>query len=272
MNTTPSPESKIFTIFLADDHAMVREGLRLLIENEPDLKVTGEAGDGLEVLRCLEHNPPDILVTDVVMPGLDGLEVCLQVGRRFPQVRVVVLSMHGDATCVARALQNGAMGYVLKSSRMIDLIRAVREVLAGRKYLSSGLSDATREAVAYFQTMGQIHLDRYEGLTAREREVLQLASEGNTNKEIGARLFISPRTVESHRFNVMRKLRLRNHADLIRYVIQNGPTLMPATARVNREPAPAQNQAAPADSPPQYPANPPGTPPPSHPSAGPCGP
>jgi two-component system response regulator NreC len=202
------------TIALADDHHIVRQGLRRLLEDEPDFQVVGDTGDGLEALQ------PDVLVIDLAMPGLSGLEVTRQVCQRSPQTRVIILSMYANEAYVLEALKNGAAGYVLKESSGVDLVLAMREALAGRRYLSPPLSEHAIEA--YLKKVDTGPPDPYETLTAREREVLHLAAEGHTNNQIAKRLSISPRTVETHRANLMRKLGLNNHAELIRYALGRG--------------------------------------------------
>ena len=208
------------TIMLADDHKIVRQGLRALLEAEPDFHLVGETGDGLEAVQLAERLCPDVLVLDLMMPGLGGLEVTLQVGKRSPQTRVIILSMHADEAYVLEALRNGAAGYVLKESSADELVQAVREVVAGRRFLSSPLSE--RAIDAYVSKAQEVVLDRYETLTAREREVLHLAAEGHTNAEVADRLSISSRTAETHRANMMRKLALRSQTDLIRYALRRG--------------------------------------------------
>jgi DNA-binding NarL/FixJ family response regulator len=208
-------------IVLADDHRVVREGFKALLQTQPDFEVIGETGDGLEAVRLVEQRKPHILVADLMMPGLNGLEVARQVGQRSPRTRVVVLSMHAHEAYVLEALKNGACAYVIKDASACDLVRAVREALAGRRYLSPPLCEPSIENYAQ-RVRGSDTLDLYDTLTNREREVLHLAAEGHTNVEIGNRLFISPRTVESHRANVMHKLRLRSQVDLVRYALQRG--------------------------------------------------
>ena len=208
------------TIVLADDHHVVRQGLRSLLEAEPDFSIVGEAGDGLEAAQLVERLQPDVLVLDLMMPGLNGLEVTRQVSQRSPQTHVVILSMHPNEAYVLEALRAGAAAYVIKESTSAELVRAVREAVAGRRYLSPPLSE--RAIKAYMQKAESAALDPYETLTAREREVLHLAAEGHNNAEIADRLFISRRTVETHRANLMRKLGLRSQTDLIRYALQRG--------------------------------------------------
>jgi len=206
------------TILLADDHHVVRQGLRVLLEAQPDFQLVGEAGDGLEAVQLTERLRPDVLIIDLVMPSLNGLEATRQVSQRSPHTRVVILSMHANEAYVLEALRNGAAGYVLKDSSAADLVHAVREVVAGRRYLSPPLSERAIEA--YMQKASDVTLDPYEMLTNREREVLHLAAEGYTNTEIADQLSISPRTAETHRANLMHKLGLRTHTDLIRYALR----------------------------------------------------
>jgi len=208
------------TILLADDHQVVRQGLRALLEAEPDFQIIGEAGDGLETLRLVERFKPQVLILDLMMPGVNGLEVTRQIHQRFPETAIVVLSMHSNEAYVLEALRNGAAGYVLKETGITDLVRAVREALAGRRYLSPPLS--ARAIDSYVQKAQAATLDPYETLTTREREVLQLAAQGLTNAEIANRLSISPRTAETHRTNLMRKLELNTQIDLIRFALKRG--------------------------------------------------
>ena len=213
-------EVNMITILLADDHSIVRQGLRALLEVEPDFYIVGEAADGLEVTQLIEYLRPDVLVLDLMMPGLDGLEVTRRVNQRSPQTRIIILSMYGNEAYVVEVLRNGAAGYVLKKSTADELVRAVRAVVAGQRYLSPPLSEQIIET--YMQKADESTQDLYDLLTAREREVLYLVAEGHTNAEIAAQLFISSRTVEMHRANLMRKLDLRSQADLIRYALRRG--------------------------------------------------
>ena len=208
------------TIVLADDHHIVRQGLRALLEGQPDFQLVGEAGDGLEAVQLTERLKPDVLIIDLMMPSLNGLEATRQISQRSSHTRVVILSMHADEAYVLEALRNGAVGYVLKDSSAADLVHAVREVVAGRRYLGSPLSE--RAIAAYIQKASDVALDPYEMLTNREREVLHLAAEGYTNTEIADQLSISPRTAETHRANLMHKLGLHTHTDLIRYALRRG--------------------------------------------------
>ncbi len=212
------------TIVLADDHPIVRQGLRALFEVEKDLKVIGEAGDGLEAVRSVEALNPGVLVLDLMMPGLNGLDVLKQIRKRSPHTHTVILSMYENEAYVLEALSNGASAYVLKDSSSSDLVQAVREAAAGRRYLSPQLS--ARAIEVYQEKAKAATLDRYDTLTVREREVLHLAAEGLTNTEIAIRFGISSRTAETHRSNLMHKLDLHTQADLIRFALRRGIILM----------------------------------------------
>jgi two-component system, NarL family, response regulator NreC len=207
-------------IVLADDHPVVRHGVRSLLQSDADLAVIGEASDGIETVQMVEKLQPDVLVVDLMIPGLNGLEITRQVRQRSPNTRIIILSMHANEPYVLEALKNGASGYVLKDSSGTDLIQAVRLVAAGQRYLSPPLSE--RAVEAYMMKSQETAFDAYEGLTDREREVLHLAAEGLSNPDIAGRLSISPRTVETHRANLMRKLGLKTQTDLIRYALKRG--------------------------------------------------
>ena len=208
------------TIIIADDHAVTRQGLRTMLEKRLDAEIVAEVRDGLEALRKLEAHTPDVLILDLALPGLNGLDVCMQAKRRVPNTRIVVVSMHSDDPYVVQALQNGADAYVLKGAGADELIEAVRSAMHGDTYLSSALPDALHEEAREGKDVSPS--DRYELLTEREREVFQLVAEGYTSREIGERLYISRRTVDKHRQNVMAKLNLRNQADVIRFALQRG--------------------------------------------------
>jgi two-component system, NarL family, response regulator NreC len=212
------------TILLADDHPVVRLGVRTLLQAEADFELVGEADDGLAVVPLVESQQPDVLVLDLMLPNLSGLEITRQVTQRWPRTRIVILSMHANEAYVLEALRNGAAGYVLKGSNARDLVRAVREVAAGGRYLSPPLSEHTLKAYAH-KTESPT-LDPYETLTTREREVLHLAAAGLTSPGIAARLFISRRTVETHRANLMHKLGLETQTDLVRYALRRGILLL----------------------------------------------
>jgi DNA-binding NarL/FixJ family response regulator len=208
------------SIILADDHPIVRCGLRALLESESDFSIVGEASDGLEAVRLVEQVKPEVLILDLTMPGLSGLEALRILRDRAPGTRVVILSMHSNKAFVAEALKNGATGYVLKGSTEDDLIHAVRDAAAGKRFLSPPVTAIAVDA--YIEQARAGPFDPHDTLTAREREVLQLAAEGNTSSEIAARLHISHRTVENHRAHLMQKLGLQNQTELVRYALQRG--------------------------------------------------
>lgn len=211
----------MINILLADDHQVVREGFRALLKIEKDICIVGEAGDGIEAVRLAEQLKPDVVVADLMMPSLNGIEVARQITTRVPGTKVVILSMHASEAYVLESLRNGASAYVLKDASSADLVRAVREAIAGRRYLSPPLSELAIQAYVE-KTRKTDSLDLHDTLTSREREVLQQGAEGHTNTEIAARLCISPRTVETHRANLMHKLGLRSQTELVRYAIQRG--------------------------------------------------
>ena len=208
------------TIVLADDHHVLRHGLRVLLETKPEFRVVGEAEDGIQATEMLESLHPDVLVLDVMMPKLNGLEVTRQARKLSPQTGVVMLSMYEDEAYVIEALRAGAKAYVLKSSTSDELVSAIREAAIGRRYLSPPLSE--RAIQAYMQTAEDTALDLPELLTSREREVLQLAAEGYTAAQIAATLSISQRTAQTHRTNLMHKLGLHTQTQLMRYAIRKG--------------------------------------------------
>jgi DNA-binding NarL/FixJ family response regulator len=207
-------------IILADDHPILRQGLRSVIEAEPGLQLLGEASSGVEALKLIEKHQPNVVVADLMMPDLNGLEITRQVADRFPRTAVVILSMHADEAYIIQALQNGARGYVLKDAPSSCLIEGIREVYTGRRYLSPPLSD---RALDIFSKQSQAETnDPLLTLTTREREVLQLTAEGRTSSEIASLLHISRRTVETHRANLMTKLGLANQSEVIRFALRHG--------------------------------------------------
>lgn len=208
------------TILLVEDHAVVREGIRFLLERQPDFKVIAVSGEGLEAIQLAEELDPDVLILDLVLPGVNGMEVVRQVKRRSPRTKIVILSMYDDMGYVLDVFQNGASAYVLKSASALHLEEAVRAALQGSQYLSPPLLMTDVDKYAE-KTRGGT-LDPYETLTTREREVLELSAKGNTIPEIASRLFVSPRTAETHRANLMRKLDLDNQTDLVRYAVKRG--------------------------------------------------
>ncbi len=209
----------MISVVLSDDHHIVRQGLRKLLEGQPEVRVIGEAADGAEAVRLVEQLRPDVLVVDIIMGGMNGIEVTRQVKRLWPKTRVVVLSMHAEEEFVADALRAGARAYVLKDSVAGDLLLAVREAFAGRRYLTPRLLEHCIEG--YLQQEGP-PAGPLRSLTLREREVLHLVAQGLSNIEMAARLCVSRRTIEGHRAHMMKKLGLRNQAQLLRYALDAG--------------------------------------------------
>jgi DNA-binding NarL/FixJ family response regulator len=208
------------SIVLADDHRIVLEGLYALLDAEPDFDVIGKTGDGLKTLDLVNKINPDVLVLDLMMPGINGLEVARQLHKQTPNTKIIVLSMYDDEGFVLEALSHGVSGYVLKDEGSDALIQAIREVQNGHRYLSPSL--ANRAIDVYEQMTKAKTTDKYETLTTREREVFHLSAEGLTNSEIAERLGISVRTAETHRSHLMQKLDIHNQADLTRYAIRRG--------------------------------------------------
>ena len=206
------------TAIIADDHEIVRRGLRSLLEAQ-SIRIIGEAADGLAAAQAAEKLKPNLLFLDLNMPRLHGLEVLKQVRTSSPNTRVIVLSMHNDEPYVIEALRAGAAAYLLKGSESEEIGSALKEVLAGRRYLSAPLSEW---AINNLATKAPDSSDALSTLSPREREVLQLAAEGFGNGEIAEKLFISPRTAETHRTNLMRKLALQSQTDLVRFAIRKG--------------------------------------------------
>lgn len=209
------------TLLLADDHQVLREALRMMLDTQPDLQVVAETGDGLEALALTEKHKPDGLIVDMMMPGLSGLEVARRTRRVSPATKVIVLSMHDAESYVVESLDAGVSGYVLKKSSSTELIFAIRQALAGALYLSPSLNE--RAIQAYIQRSQESRAeDPFDALTDREREVFQLAAEGSSNPQIAERLSLSPRTVEMHRANLMKKLGLKSQTDLVKYAVKRG--------------------------------------------------
>ncbi len=210
-------------VILADDHQIVRQGMRALLNAQPDIEVVGEAADGLELVQMVWKLHPQVVISDIAMPNLNGIEAVGQIRRRFPDTQVIILSMHAASSYVIRALRAGALGYLLKDDDIEDVIRAIRAVSGGTRFLSHRISDQVMDALIAGDDSDP---DVEKHASEREREILQLVAEGNTNAQIAEKLKISPRTVEKHRANLMLKLGLTNQADVIRYAIQHGIVLL----------------------------------------------
>jgi two-component system, NarL family, response regulator NreC len=209
-------QSKKFRILLADDHSVVRQGFRLILENQPDMEVVGEASNGREAVSVAEALQPDVVVMDVTMPELNGIEATRRISELAPRARVLALSMHKDSVYVREILRAGAKGYLLKDAAGNDLLAAVRAVARGEAYLSPAVSDAVLTDYRKHVT------NPIDLLTSREREVLQMIAEGKTNKEIANSLQLSVYTVEAHRGRIMEKLNLHSTGELVRFALRNG--------------------------------------------------
>ncbi|MDR3573456.1 MAG: response regulator transcription factor [Anaerolineaceae bacterium] len=208
-------------ILLADDHQVVRLGMRSLLEAQSDFEIIGEAGDGPEAIQLAGQLQPDLIVLDLMLPHLNGIEVMHQIQSKYPDIRIVILSMYDNEAYVVEALAGGASAYVLKQSTSDDLVQAIRNALAGKHYLSPILSERAIDTyIKYFQTARTGEMDPYETLTPRECEVLNLAAQGHSNAEIAAKLSLSPRTVETHRANMMHKLGFHSQVDLARFALE----------------------------------------------------
>jgi len=208
-------------ILLADDHSIVREGLRALLERQQEFEVVGDVADGREAVEMAETAFPDVVVMDVAMPGLNGIEATRRITARSPRTGVVILSMHSDESYILRSLKAGARGYLLKDSLQADLIDAVRAAAQGKSFFSPKVSKVLQEDyINELQARGAE--DTWDLLTDREREILQLVAEGKTNKEIAALLNISPYTIDTHRGHILQKLNLHSAPELILYAIRKG--------------------------------------------------
>jgi DNA-binding NarL/FixJ family response regulator len=203
-------------ILLADDHALVRQGFRMILEAQPDMEIVGQAGNGREAVELAEKLHPDVVVMDVAMPELNGTEATRRLAASTPRTRVLALSMHKDSVYVREILRAGARGYLLKDSGDTDLVAAVRAVAKGEGYISPAVSDAVLSDYRKHVT------DPLDLLTGREREVLQSIAEGKTNKEIATALNLSVYTVEAHRGRIMEKLNLHSTGELVRFALRNG--------------------------------------------------
>jgi DNA-binding NarL/FixJ family response regulator len=208
-----------YRVILADDHALVRRGLKLILEENPNLEIAAEVGDGLELLSVLQKINPDLIVLDVSMPNLRGIEAIPEIRRIRPNAKVLMLTMHKEEDYLYQAISAGANGYLLKEDAEKELFSAIEHIKNGKIYISPGLADQSMQNWARMRR-GEDDAQHVESLTVREREILKLIAEGKSNKEIGDLLFISVRTVERHRANMMSKLNIRKTAELVQYAMR----------------------------------------------------
>ena len=211
------------TVLIADDHAVVRDGLRSLLEAQPDIEVVGDAANGREAVELVAKLRPDVAIVDITMPELNGIDATYQMRQISPSTEIVILSMHANKSHVGRALQAGAHGYLIKESAGIEVVEAVRTISAGHRYLSQTVSDAVIDDYVAQRNASE-HRSSLESLSVREREVLQLVVEGKTSAEIATVLNLSPKTVESYRSRLMQKLDIGDLPSLVKYAIRQGLT------------------------------------------------
>ena len=213
---SPVPTQGRITVLLAEDHTVVREGIKAMLEANGEIQVIGQAENGREAVQFMQRGRPDIVVMDVAMPLLNGLEATRQILKDVPGTRIILLSAHSNAAYIERAIELGAKGYLLKRTSLATLSQVIRDVYKGGTVFGSTASEKTG------RTGPETKADKSVALTAREAEVLQLVAEGQTNKQIGEGLFLSAKTVEKHRQNLMRKLKIHDTAGLTRYAISKG--------------------------------------------------
>ena len=211
------------TVFLADDHAMVRDGLQLLLENSGDMQVVGQAGSGHETVREVQRIKPDVVLMDIAMPELNGIEATRQLIELLPDTKVIILSMHATSEHIYQALQAGASGYLLKEAVGLEVVAAVNEVVKGGRYLSNKITETLVDDYLVQREIGQSRspIDR---LSAREREVLQMVAEGHSSARIADKLALSPKTVDTYRSRIMQKIGVRDVTELVKFAIRHGLT------------------------------------------------
>lgn len=209
-------KEQAISVFLADDHTVVRQALAEMIDKDASFTVVGQCGDGLRVTQEVLRVKPDVLVLDVTMPGLNGLDICRELVRKMQDLAVLILSMHDDEEFIARGLENGACGYLLKEADNHQLIEALKTVARGEVYLAPGISRKV------LQRIGHNADDPYRFLTTRERQVLQLIAEGKTNREVAESLNLAVKTVDTHRTRLMKKLDIHDQTSLVKYALRKG--------------------------------------------------
>ena len=203
-------------VFLADDHTMVREGLAALIGKHPQIEIVGQCGDGLQVVESVGLTQPDVVVLDITMPGLNGLDICRELTRKHRRIAVLILTMHESQQFIVKAVEHGARGYVLKDAPPAQLVKAILAAAKGEVSLGPGISNMLLDRI------NQGDHDPYDGLTSRERQVLQLIAESKTNREIAKQLGLSIKTVDTHRSHLMRKLGIHDQTSLVKYALRRG--------------------------------------------------
>jgi two-component system response regulator NreC len=218
----PRMHASRIKVLIVDDHAVLRQALRMLLENQQEVEVVGDAGNGREALDAVEKLHPDVVLMDMVMPGLNGLEATRQIRRRAPKAKVLILTGYMEDEQILAALRAGASGYVVKKSDVEELLLGIQSVHRGNTYFSSAISDGDAVQDYLWQAKKPEAKSGYDLLTSREREVLQLIAEGYSNQRIANELFISVKTVEAHKAHIMSKLHAQNRTDLIRYAIRKG--------------------------------------------------
>ena len=210
-------------VFIVDDHKMVREGFRLLLETVPDIKVVGEAGDGRSAIKKVIKNMPDVVIMDIAMQGLNGIEATEQIVKACPAIKVIILSMHSSSQHIYRAFKAGAMGYILKESAGDDVIKAIQMVNNGRMFLCEQVSQLMVQDYVKTREIKDLE-DPLVRLSPREREILQLLVEGNTNAKIAEILYLSPKTIETYRSHLLKKLGITDLPGLVKFAIRQGLT------------------------------------------------
>jgi len=207
-------------VLIADDHTILRQGIKALLDNQAEIEVIGEAKDGREALTLIERLLPDVILMDIAMPGLNGLEATRRIKKKFPKIKVLVLTMYTNEEYVFQILNAGANGYLVKETAFQDLISAIRAVYRDEAFMSPSISKKVINR--YMQRVRETNNTTGDILTTREREILQLIAEGSSSKKIAEALFISPKTVETHRTHIMDKLNIHNRTDLVKYAIRTG--------------------------------------------------